>query len=106
MIWNRLDQMGMTSASRADETVNFQLLPQLDFGSVYMIAVTAKGKYWNFVRYIGVDDPADPAFKSIIRLLAEYAWATDLPDVDVQQEPDRYDLGPDPYARYQGDATQ
>ena len=106
MIWNRLDQMGMTSASRADETVNFQLLPQLDFGSVYMIAVTAKGEYWNFVRYIGEDDPADPAFESIIRLLAGYAWATDLPDVEVEQEPDRYDLGPDPYARYRGDATQ
>lgn len=106
MIWNRLDQMGMTSQTRANETVNFQLLPKPEIGSLYMIAVTAKGKYWNFVRYIREDEPADPAFENIIRLLARYAWATDLPSVEINQEPKRYDLGPDPYERYRGAAEE
>jgi hypothetical protein len=106
MVWNRLDQMGMATASRADETVNFQLLEKPEDGSLYMIAVTAKGKYWNYIRYIGQQDPADPAFEYIIRLLAGYAWATDLPGVEVYEEPNRYDLGPDPYERYRGNATE
>jgi len=106
MIWNHLDQMGMTNASRANKTVNFQLLPKPEDGSLYMIAVTAGGEYWNFVRYIGEQDPADPAFEYIIRLLAGYAWATDLPNVEVIQEPNRYDLGPDPYDRYRSTTEQ
>jgi hypothetical protein len=106
MIWNRLDKMGMANSSRANETVNFQLLPKPEDGSCYMIAVTANGEYWNYVRYIEQQDPADPAFEYIIRLLAGYAWATDLPGVEVYEEPNRYDLGPDPYERYRGEVTE
>ena len=106
MIWNRLDQMGMSNASRADETVNFQLLSKPEDGSLYMIAVTAEGKYWNFIRYIGEYDPADPAFESLIRLLAGYAWTTDSADVEIVEEPNRYDLGSDPYDRYRGDVQE
>jgi hypothetical protein len=100
MIWNRLDQMGMATPDRADETVNFQLLPRPKDGSVYMIAVNGEGEYWNFIRYIGSDQLADPAFKSLIRLLAGYAWSTDQPDVEGYEEPIRYDLGGNPYTRY------
>ncbi|MBT4584388.1 MAG: hypothetical protein HOC93_04830 [Phycisphaerae bacterium] len=106
MVWNRLDQMGMANDARADETVNFQLLEKPSDGSLYMIAVTAKGKYWNYIRYIGQQDPADPAFEYIIRLLAGYAWATDLPGVEVYEEPNRYDLGPDPYEKYRGEVEE
>ena len=100
IIWSRLDQMGMASPDRADETVNFQLLPRPKDGSVYMIAVNGDRKYWNFIRYIGGDQPADPAFRSLIRLLAGYAWSTDQPDVEGYEEPIRYDLGGNPYERY------
>ena len=100
VIWNRLDQMGMATPARADETVNFQLLPRPKDGSVYMIAVNGEGKYWNFIRYIAEDQQADPAFKSLIRLLAGYAWSTDQPDVEGYEEPIRYDLGGNPYERY------
>lgn len=99
-IWSRLDQMGMASPDRADETVNFQLLPRPKDGSVYMIAINGDQKYWNFIRYIGGDQPADPAFRSLIRLLAGYAWSTDQPDVEGYEEPIRYDLGGNPYERY------
>lgn len=99
-IWNRLDQMGMSTPERADETVNFQILPRPKNGSVYMIAVNGEGKYWNFIRYISEGQTADPAFKNLIRLLAGYAWATDQADVEGYQEPVRYDLGGNPYERY------
>jgi hypothetical protein len=99
-IWNLLDQLGMASPDSADETVNFQLLPRPKDGSVYMIAVNGEGKYWNFIRYIAEDQQADPAFKSLIRLLAGYAWSTDQPDVEGYEEPIRYDLGGNPYERY------
>jgi hypothetical protein len=103
IIWNRLDQMGMSSPKRADETVNFQLLPKPKDGSVYMIAVNGDGEYWNFIRYISEDQQADPAFKNLIRLLANYAWSTDEPDVEGYEEPIRYDMGGNPYARYEED---
>ena len=101
-IWASLDQMGMASPARADETVNFQLLPQPDNGSVYMIAVTANGDYWNFVRYIDANEKADPAFANLIRLLGNFAWATDDPNREAYVEPVRYDLGGNPYERFQG----
>jgi hypothetical protein len=65
-----------------------------------MIAVNGEGKYWNFIQYIAEDQQADPAFKSLIRLLAGYAWSTDQPDVEGYEEPIRYDLGGNPYERY------
>ncbi len=99
-VWNRLDQMGMSTSELANETVNFQLMPRPEDGSVYMIAVNANGKYWNFIRYIALDQQADPAFKSLLRLLAQYAWATDKPDREGYQEPIRYDLGGNPYELY------
>ena len=106
-IWNRLDQMGMSTPNLADETVNFQVLPKPKDGSVYMIAVNGEGKYWNFVRYIAENQNVDPAFKSLIRLLAGYAWATDQPDVEGYEEPVRYDLGGNPYERYmEGEDSQ
>ena len=99
-IWNRLDQMGMSTPARADETVNFQILPRPKNGSVYMIAVNGNGTYWNYVRYISEDQVADPAFKNLIRLLSVYAWATDLPNTEAYEEPTRYNLGGNPYERY------
>ena len=100
VVWNRLDQMGMSTSARADETVNFQLLPRPEDGSVYMIAINSDGEYWNYIRYIGQDQQADPAFKNLIRLLAGYAWATDQPAVEGYEEPLRYDLGGNPYEIY------
>jgi hypothetical protein len=99
-VWNRLDQMGMSNASMADTTVNFQLLPRPSEGSVYMVAVHAEGKYWNYVRYIAPDQKAEPAFRNLIRLLGTYAWATDEPEIEGYQEPVRYNLGGNPYELY------
>ena len=105
-IWTKLDQMGMTKATRADKTVNFQLLSKPEDGSLYMIAITAEGKYWNFVRYISEDDPADPAFESIIRLLASYAWEIDLPDVTVNEEANQDELSVESIEKPSSDVTQ
>ena len=91
--------------SPADETVNFQLVPPPEDGSVYMVAIKADGDYWNFIRYLDEDDNSDPAFTKLIRLLAGYAWATDQPNVVGFEEPVRYDLGGNPYDRYTGDPT-
>ena len=99
-IWHRLDQMGMSTPERADETVNFQILTRPKNGSVYMIAVNGDGEYWNYVRYIAPDQKADPAFRNLIRLLGTYAWATDEPEIEGYQEPVRYNLGGNPYELY------
>lgn len=106
VIWNRLDQMGMASPARADQTVNFQLLPRPEDGSVYMIAVNGDGKYWNFIQYVEKDETVDPALTHLIRLLAGYAWATDQPAIEGYEEPIRYDMGGNPYERYMGDADE
>ena len=92
--------MGMSTPEMADQTVNFQLLPKPEEGSVYMIAVNTGGQYWNYIRYIDEDQQVDPAFKNLIRLLAGYAWATDQGDIEGYIEPVRYDLGGNPYELY------
>jgi len=99
-VWNRLHQMGMATPKLADKTVNFQLLPRPKNGSVYMVAINGSGEYWNYIRYIDEKQHVDPAFKSLIRLLAQYAWATDQGDVEGYEEPVRYDLGGNPYELY------
>lgn len=102
-VWGRLDQMGMATPKRADETVNFQLLPRPEEGTAYMIGVQANGEYWNFIRYIESDDIADPAFQNLIRLLGHYAWATDEGESQRYTAPTRYDVGANPYDRYRTD---
>ena len=99
-IWGRLDQLGMSSPKNADPVVNFQLLEEPSSGSVYMIAIHADGDYWNFVRYIDSDQSIDPAFQNLIRLLGNYAWATDEVITKNYDAPIRYDLGGNPYNRY------
>ena len=99
-VWNRLHQMGMATPKLADKTVNFQLLPRPKNGSVYMVAINGSGEYWNYIRYIDEKQHVDPAFKSLIRFLAQYAWATDQGDVEGYEEPVRYDLGGNPYELY------
>ena len=85
--------------------VNFQLLERPQTGSVYMVGINAKGKYWNFIRYIESEEIADPAFQNLIRLLGKYAWASDQPDVEAYVEPVRYNFGGNPYERYMGEGT-
>ncbi len=76
-IWTLLDETGMSTSEKADQTVNFQILPKPKDGSVYMIAINGDGKYWNFVQYIDRSELASPKFTKLIRLLAKYSWVTE-----------------------------
>jgi len=42
----------------------------------------------------------DPRLRAAIRRIAALAWAADLPPDGVPRYPERYDFGPDPWARY------
>ena len=67
---------------------------------VHLLAVTGNDDRWVFTRSYGPGDATDPALTELIRHLADLAWADDLPEGRIIVQPRRYDLGPDPYARY------
>ena len=42
----------------------------------------------------------DPRIQSALRAIAALAWASDVPPDDTIRFPERYDFGPDPWARF------
>ncbi len=76
-IWILLDEVGMSNPENADQTVNFQILPKPKEGLVYMIAINAHGKYWNYVNYISDEKTIEPKYIKLIRLLAKYSWVSE-----------------------------
>ena len=51
----------------------------------------------------GGSDPAvadNPRMRAALRAIAALAWASDVPPDDTIRFPERYDFGPDPWARY------
>jgi hypothetical protein len=66
----------------------------------YRIEFTANDRRWAMLRSSGPGEVPDPDAVAIIRHIAALAWETDAPPQRVMVAPRRYDLGPDPYAKY------
>lgn len=100
-VWSRAREGGLLDRQRADEPVNFKLVPPaVNIEVVYLADFTASGQRWNFVRRGTIDRTPDPALTQFITVLAQLAWADSQSSDDAPIMPKRYDFGVDPYSRY------
>ena len=99
-VWSQLAQLGLADPSNADEMINFNLVTPPTNGIAYLLAVTGSGDRWVFIRSSAQGQATDPALTEVIRHLADLAWVNELTEEGTLMRARRYDLGPDPYARY------
>ena len=104
-LWRRARQLGLTDADSGETPSNFNKVWTPWEGHIYLMALTANDRYWNFTRRVEPDQELDPAMRAFIRDLAALAWAKDERD-NVKYDPRRYDYGPDPYAAYRENARR
>lgn len=97
-LWGLAKNLGFTTPSHADFTGNPALIEPQREEMIYIIAFTADGERWSFVRHFTSDESPDAASVRLIRALADLAWS---PDLSAERFlPVRYDFGPDPYAGF------
>ena len=99
-VWSLANQLGFADRAAADPPLDLGRIDPPRGGIVYVMVFTGNGERWTFVRAAGADEAPDPASVDFTRRLAELAWASDEALPRAMVIPRRYDLGPDPYARY------
>lgn len=99
-LWSLTRQLGLADPDAGWEPVNFDLIEPPEDGLVYLIGITGDDQRWAFVDAAGAGEAPDPAAVQLVRHLADLAWASEQPPGRITIIPRRYDLGPDPYARY------
>ena len=115
-LWKAVEQVGLSEPD-ATRPGNFSGNPALISAQtneiVQIMSIQAYGQRWNVVhRFVPVitdqrsPDPTtsssmeSPKMRSIIRRVLALAWASDVPSEERFAAPERYDFGPDPWARY------
>lgn len=94
-IWTLAGDLGLADPTTASPAPNLELLAPDPNEAVSVLAFTGGDRRWAFALPEG-----DERAQTFMRRLAELAWVTDQPGAPVTVMPRRYDLGPDPYARY------
>ncbi|MHC4107602.1 MAG: hypothetical protein ACYSTY_05905 [Planctomycetota bacterium] len=99
-LWNLAVREGLADPDHGDHPVDLKITQAPPNHVVYVARLTGDGDRWAFVRSFATGEPADAALAPLARRLVELAWATDQFESRPGVVPRRYDLGPDPYARY------
>jgi hypothetical protein len=105
-LWFLARQLGFADSSKGDAPVNLGLITPERNEILYLLVFSAGGDTWTFVRHTPADQKTGPELTRMVRALAALAWESDSPVDRVRIEPQRYDFGPDPYARYRIATTQ
>jgi hypothetical protein len=95
-LWDAARSLGFADPASTDFQQNPYLVEAQPNEIVYIMTFAANEDQWTFVRrFDGAAEP-DPASAQWVKVLAQAAFAQDIPaDRDL---PVRYDFGPDPYA--------
>lgn len=105
-VWSALESAGFADAALADTRAGVRAVeanPNDARGAhevLVTVEVQADGARFAFVRRFSPGSDGEPAIRRIVRTLAALAWMSDEPLAEGAELPTRYDLGPDPYARY------
>lgn len=115
-LWRRLDELGLGTADAGNFTGNPKLIEVRDREIVQILQLRRGDQDWIVLDRFTVPetDPQrtirdrfqpdlsgeDPRMRAAIRAIAALAWASDVPPDDTVRFPERYDFGPDPWARY------
>lgn len=112
-LWRGLDELGFGDPVVGDYVGNLGRLVPADDEVIQILALQRGGRDWAIVRRFEIppnttaDEAAtleDARMRAAIRRLAALAWAFDDPPSDAIEFPERYDFGPDPWARYRAPA--
>ena len=119
-LWRRLDELGLGTAEAGNFTGNPKLIEVGDREVVQILQLRRADRDWIVLDRFTVpeaDVESDDApllrrrfepdlsgensrMRAAIRAIAALAWASDVPPDDTVRFPERYDFGPDPWARY------
>jgi hypothetical protein len=105
-IWGLLASAGFTDSALADTRGNVKLLEPAAGEILATLEVHADGERFAFVRRYAPGGEDQPALRRAIRAIASLGWASDEALAESAELPLRYDLGPDPYARFAPAAGQ
>ena len=115
-LWGAVEQVGFAepdSARTGNYSGNPALISVKTNEIIQILSFQAYGRRWNIVhRFTPVMNTKrapdkktaltmeSPKMRSIIRRVLALAWASDVPSEERFAAPERYDFGPDPWARY------
>lgn len=99
-LWELMRQLGYADPANGEAPRNLGLITPDRREVVYLCEIAAEGDRWAFTRRQPADQAGDPSWERFVRALAALAWERDEALSEARIEPNRYDFGPDPYARY------
>ena len=99
-VWGVLSSSGFTDPALADSLGNVRLLEPAANEILATLEVHAGGERLAFARRYAPGGEDEAALRRAIRAIASLGWASDEALAETAEIPLRYDLGPDPYARF------
>lgn len=99
-LWLAMRNAGFASAGLADTRRSVDALEPGAGDVLVTMEVFANGERFAFVRSYKPGGDDEPAMRGMVRSVASLAWASDEALAETAELPLRYDLGPDPYARF------
>ena len=97
-VWTELRDLGFLASARPAGS-NRELDLPTD-GRVIIVDILANGTHLWWTQTVPPGESLDPAAAALLERLASRAWLTGRGPANIRHAPRRYDLGPDPYARY------
>jgi hypothetical protein len=98
-VWQLAEQANLLDADAGQSPVNFKTYrPEVNH-VLYLATFSVNHDRHAVIRSHRLDQPADAAMQQLIERLAALAWADEVRQA-ARIIPQRYDFGPDPYARY------
>jgi len=99
-IWALLRSSGFADPALADSKGNPALVEPTPGRVLATLEIHADGERFAFVRRYTAGGEDEQAMRGVIRAVASLGWASDEALAEFAELPLRYDLGPDPYARF------
>ena len=99
-LWDAAERNGLDDATYADETADLRRGRMPSKGSVWLLAITAGGQRWNYLRAYAPGEDVEPSIKRFARAALTMAWAADTPDDAVVVDPVRWYFGEDPWGNW------
>jgi len=105
-LWVQLRSAGFGAIEFAETRGNLRLLEPAAGEVLATLEVHADGRRFGFVRRYRPGEEDELGMRRVIRSVAALAWASDEALAESAELPQRYDLGPDPYARFAKPAAE
>lgn len=104
-LWSLAVRLGIGDPAAGDPVGDARAITAGPTELVQIIEFHGGGKSWGFVARGPAADGGDKVLGTFLRALAERSWMEDRPAELDPAAAIRYDMGPDPYARYRGQPT-